>query len=172
MTTFNNLVDDLMKENLLDDGNYSASKRFRKKTAPELPTSIELLQASTPDILELAEKHDLKLPDFSFFQPDNILEISPEDRTRSVLPDSPPQATFRSTQNFIRYQQTRPRPKKKKKGTKFCNHCELYMPFYSINCRFCNGRLTGSLSYYLMMMFAGVIVALLLFVILANKTYK
>ncbi len=172
MTTFNNLVEDLTKENLLDDRNYSARQKFRNKKVTDFPSSIELLRTSTPDILELAENHDLKLPDFSFFQPENILELGQEDRIKPVLTDSSAPGPFHSTEKFIRFQQTRRKTKTQKKGAKFCQHCEIYMPFYTMNCRFCHGRLTAGLSYYLMIALGVVMIVLFLFIVLANKSYK
>jgi hypothetical protein len=173
MTTFNQLVADLKKENLLDDGIFFSSKQIGTAKVPDLPDSIELLNQSNPGLLNMVEKSELKLPDFSFLQTENVTDRIKENPVRAVLPSPPPQVTFHSTQNFIRYQnQRRRRTKSNKKGGKFCRHCELYMPFYLLNCRYCHEKLVGNLYYYSLIMFSSFILVLFVIFILSEKTYR
>jgi hypothetical protein len=172
MTTFNELVADLVNENLLDESIAFSPPKTEILTISEYPDSIELLKTTTPDFLELAEKHELRLPDFSFLEPENVTQVIDEQRVKAILPETVPQTSFHSTQNFLHYQNRRRKVKPLKKGTKFCRSCALYMPFYYLNCRYCHGKLVGDLFYYIMVMFSAVLITILVLFMLSSKTYN
>ncbi|MEK7724874.1 MAG: hypothetical protein AAB336_11025 [Acidobacteriota bacterium] len=173
MNLFEDLVTDLQKEHLLDDG-VNEHHVFIDSWALPNPQKIETSSNSIfKEVSIYYGNSSVKIPNFKEVLPNkssmnqtqfvasNDLIPAPPANHDSVLLLSPlPPKKLQKVQI-----------KTKKKG-RFCKTCLIAVPYYRFNCRFCGERVAGGFYYYSIILLSILTLLTLFFAIIVNKTYK
>lgn len=173
MNLFEDLVTDLQKENLLDNGvneNYKLSDNWSSLNFSKVETTTNSV---FKEFSTFYDNSAFKLPEFKEVLPEesslnqaqsatsNNIETSIPVNNDPVLLLSPePPKKLRKVQL-----------KAKKKG-RYCKTCLIGVPYYRSRCRFCGERIAGGFYYYSIILLSILTLLTLIFAIIANKTYK
>ena len=141
MSTFNDLVADLTRENLLDDSGLILSPKANNESKSQLDS--DLPGPPFPDLITIAENYELKLPEFSVLKPENEIAFE-EGQLINVFPANDSSLTFQNTQNLFKHQTHRQRTKRSLKTKRFCSSCGTT----SLKCRHGHQKVGSDLYYY------------------------
>lgn len=165
MNLFEDLVADLQKENLLDEGVYTGDYSFSSNLS-----KVETI--SNPVFKEISGFYDGSAVKMS-----RVKEVFPAPSTPSLILNeeslSPP------TDYVAKLPLLPEKPRKvrkvhlkaKKKG-RYCKNCMISVPLYRLRCRFCDKKVAGGGFYYLLTFLSIIALLAVFFIIISNKTYN
>lgn len=172
MNIFEDLVEDLKKENLLDDNsndyNHLGNNIYvYQKPANNKTSNVSIIEATT-----FEDKKTLKIPDFKKTLPLNF-KTETEEPEITEQKQTEPQIVFTDESIQISIEtakkpQRRKVPVKNKKKTRYCKNCLVIVPRHRLSCRFCGEKIAGSYFYYylalipIFLLFAGLIAVLII----------
>lgn len=172
MPLFDDLIEELVKENLLDETDILSGETQNGRDFAKFSNALDISVISRPDFLTRSEIYELRLPEFSFLEPEDILELDDhlDKESRAIFPE--PNTFVEDSQILVKQENLRrlmQKPKTKKKG-KFCPNCQYAIHPLTIHCRFCRERVIGDLPYYSLMVFAIVALIFVVLLVLSDKT--
>ena len=138
MNLFEDLVEDLKKENLLDDtvntyNNVGNNIFVYKSSKSEKTPNLEIKESSRPfdDLKPKVSNFTLNIqPQIDSF----ANEISA--KQKNSLTETEPVKKLRKT------------PTKNKRKSRYCKNCLVAVPHHRLTCRFCGEKIAGSYFYY------------------------
>lgn len=167
MNLFEDLVEDLKKENLLDDNVSAYSNLGNNVFVYRSPKSEKTSNLALTDFSVIYEKPSLKLSNLKETLSVNLQPKIDEITIQPVLENNQEDLSLNESNQTMQdnSEPTKRRKvqiKTKKKG-RYCKTCLIGVPRYRISCKFCGEKVSGSYFYYFLILFP---ILLLLFAIL------
>ena len=169
MNLFEDLLEDLKKENLLDEGtNEAFVSGDNLIIPPDLPIVKTTSNSVFREVSTFYDNSSLKLSEKSSTNSFQIQPAVPNDNENSFPVNYNPVLLLSPVQpRKLRKVQL----KNKKKG-RYCKTCLILVPYYRFRCRFCDEIVTEGFIYSLLIFFSIIVLFAVILVLIANKTYK
>ena len=164
---FEDLVEDLKKENLLDDS-VSAYSNLGNNVFVYRNSKVEQTSnLALTDFSVIYEKPSLKISNLKESIAANLetpaADFLIESPAAYKIEDQTQNKANQLMQDGIETNKRRKIQIKSKKKGRYCKTCLIGVPRYRISCKFCGEKVSGSYFYYLLILFP---ILLLLFTIL------
>lgn len=157
MNLFEDLVEDLKKENLLDDSVSAYSNLGNNVFVYRSPKSEKTSNIALTDFSVIYEKPSLKISNLkealSANLPPPIEEFNLESIVENNTEDFPLMDLNQSMQDSGEQPKKRKVQIKTKKKGRYCKTCLIGVPRYRVTCKFCGEKVSGSYFYYFLILF-------------------
>ena len=165
MNLFEDLVSDLQKENLLDDGIYTGDYSF----SPKLSKVETFSNSVFKEISTLYDNSAVKLSKVKEVLPE---KPAPSDFSNEVFYSPPISSDTELPLALVKPRKVRKIKIEPKRKGRYCKNCMISVPFYRLRCRFCDQMVSGGFVYLLFILLSIFTLLAVFFFIIANKTYN
>lgn len=169
MNLFEDLVTDLQRENLLDDG---VNETFNFNDNLTLPKFETISNSVFKEVSTFYDSSGIKQREFKDFLPEKYFnQAQPviSNEITSAIPVNYDPVLLLSPEPPKKLRKVQ--IKSKKKG-RYCKTCLIGVPYYRFRCRFCGERVAGTFYYYSVILLSIALLLAITFIVIANKTYK
>lgn len=169
--SFDELVADLQKENLLDGGLIDEFDNRNNLTEPVFHKTETNFTRKTKEIAPI-KKPSITIQPLAEIAPDNLLKINSAPEITNEINESGdlnynPVLLLHPVKKSA---QQKVEIKTKQKG-RFCKTCLIAVPYHRFSCKFCGERVTAKLIYYPLLALFALILVLIFLIIIANKNF-
>ena len=174
MNRFNELVDELKQESLLDQVIIAPMEKSIDYDLSKLNLDQEFSDSQNDSVLSFTNDSDQKLPDFEFLQFANEETIT-ENQIKNVLPTNVIQESpisIHSTKKLIKYKANSKRRtalKSYKQSKRHCKACAINLSSLSIRCPYCHERVISTFSYIALIFTSSLLFTILVWVVLSLR---
>lgn len=174
MTKLNELINELRRDSLLDEGVIKFMER---------PIDYDLLNLAThqtiPDVpkekfLSFSDDSQQKLPNFDFLQLSNKDSILEANQMKNVLTDigQDSSSTLHQTKNLIKHKTRRHKVVRVYENGRHCKDCAISLSPLSIHCPYCRERVISNFAYFGLMAGSAIFLTAFVLVIFSVKFYR
>lgn len=175
MNLFEDLVEDLKKENLLDDS-ISAYSNLGNNVFVYRNSKVEQTSnLALTDFSVIYEKPSLKISNLKETIAANLetqaAEFLIESPAEYKIEDQTQDKANQLMQDGIETNKRRKVQIKSKKKGRYCKTCLIGVPRYRLRCRFCNEKVHGGYLYYFLILLPIILLSLAILAILFGKKF-